>query len=181
MHDLAIDEEFGRGIALHREAMTRVARQWACPCPQFDEDDIVQVASVRMLTAYREKRLDLMQEGFRTYCLTRVEWVAKEHLKRCRARGGGPDSGGSSDIEDTAPGADPVESASWSELLEQLEVCLSKLPLRLREAVEGRFVNGLSFAEIANKSEIGDTGAAHRVIRALQLLHECIVRRDAEA
>lgn len=131
-----------------------------------DAEDLAQEA---FLTSYRQiSRFDITRSFF-TWLYTISLNIIRNHLKKAGR--------GFSDMETPVAAGDPDPDASGrepSELEEQLELGLQKLPPELRELIVLRFYQGLSFEAVADIAGLTEGAVKMRIYRGLEKLKEIL-------
>jgi len=67
-----------------------------------------------------------------------------------------------------APGADPAQLAHRNEIMRLVQVALDQLPIRYSDALEWKYIEGISVEEIAQRLKI-EHGAAQSVLQRARL------------
>lgn len=113
---------------------------------------------------------------FRSYLFSIAYNVLRQHLKRCYRA---PEDLESRSIHDLAPGAETI--LRESEHLRLLKAALRKIPLEHQVALELRYWENLSSAEIGLVLEMPASTVRTQLVRARALLEEALRKEDGAA
>jgi RNA polymerase sigma-70 factor (ECF subfamily) len=134
-------------VRRHKDALTNFVYRFL---GDWDEsEDIVQEAFFRV---YRKKQSFRPGERFSTWLYKIASNLAKTRLRRKTLwrfvrLGGNSDEGPEFDLPDNAPGSDQAADEAIRE--ERIQEALNRLPVKFREGVVLRDIQGLSYEEIA--------------------------------
>jgi RNA polymerase sigma-70 factor (ECF subfamily) len=174
--------EFARLVLEHQDSLYGYAR--ALARHEDEAEDLLQDSLTR---AFERFRLFDRSLSFKAWMFTIVRHTYVDQLRRRRARpeeagwllgDGEPDAGAESPLY--AIPLDPEALLARLESVERVREAIRLLPGPMREVVELRDIEGLSYQEIATvvKRPIGTVMS--RLYRGRNLLRMCLVGRDVE-
>jgi len=141
------DSSYSVLVRRHKDALTNFVYRFF---GDWDEsEDIVQETFFRV---YRNKRSFRAGERFSTWLYQIASNLAKTRLRRRTLwrfvrLGGGAGEGPDFDLPDSGPGSDQVADDAIRD--ERIQEALNRLPVKFREGVVLRDIQGLSYEEIA--------------------------------
>jgi RNA polymerase sigma-70 factor (ECF subfamily) len=109
-----------------------------------------------------------------TWLITISRNAAIDRLRRLRAQGGAAPLDAADLIADPGPG--PEAQAVASDMARMLDLCLRELPPDRAGMVRGAYLDGLSYAEIAEASGTPLNTVRTWLRRSLMQLRECLSR-----
>ena len=173
LKDLArdLDAHFEQLVLLYQRPLYTFALRMT-GCSQ-DAEEVTQDAFVRAYRALQGYQPDRIRELAVQAWLYRITLnVARNRSKRIMPRVSSTDQGDAPPIRD--PGASVAETYEDIETSHEMELLLTSLPDRYRAAVVLRFINDLSYSEIAETLEQPVGTVKSNVHRGIAMLRQAL-------
>ncbi|MGI9095801.1 MAG: RNA polymerase sigma factor [Candidatus Limnocylindrus sp.] len=139
-----------------------------------DAEEAVQEALIQATRDLAKWRPVAPLEAWLVTITVRTAQKVDERAARTAKRGESLDrpmpDGGTRELRDAAPGADPVVAAAQGDLSNRLAAAVASLPPKYRAAVTLRFQEGLSTKEIASTLGIPEATVRTHLARGLKEL-----------
>jgi RNA polymerase sigma-70 factor, ECF subfamily len=151
-------DALGHLLEFYRPYLLRLAEAWTESDlrPRFSASDAVQESLLAAATAF-DRFQGTTEREFRKWLVTilRHQLVDGRRLhKGAEKRNLHRDQPLASDVQPAVVGGDSVEQVETQEAIERLLCAIEQLPEAQRKVVRARYLQGLSFEEIASRQSV---------------------------
>ena len=182
------DEELARRFVTGNVgAFETLVQRYAKPVYNFalnflgsadDADEVAQLVFVQLYQSLPRARLDMPLKPW-IYQIARNKcidlWRGRTTVSLSAANERDADGDEASDLDPPDPTPLPDELAERTDLQRILRAAIAALPIKYRTAVTLRYVNELSFAEIARAMDVPENTAKTYFQRAKKILRQKLV------